>query len=129
MEPSDDQGSIGLPPGAHDLALDVDVLLVPRAIGALHQEVCLCKLLLDIATLELQAVEGLLSARGRELQNGLDGLVAHLDGGQRLAGGQSRRRCHDRYRLPDVLDEVRRQHGPFVIEELDAVRSRQIARR
>ena len=60
---------IGVEPGGHGLALDIDMLLQSRPVFPFNDEVSGCQGRLDVATFEIQGVERLLSVGRTQVQD------------------------------------------------------------
>ena len=127
--PRHHQRAVGLEPGGHRVALDVDVLLVAGPVGALHPHLGGGERRLDVALAELQLGERRPGARPGRLLQGQDRrqrCVVHLHRRrrpQRVEPGTGR---HQRHRLADVAHLAGGEDRPGVVEELNAVGARQV---
>ncbi len=122
------RGTIGLDPGDHPLALEIDVLLMAGAPLTRDHPVGESEPRFQAAAVHRDLIEGRQSRGLLHAEHGGKRLVDDLDGGESLAGGERRSRGHERDRLADVAHDVGGQDRPGVVEELDAVGTGEIGR-
>ena len=112
--------------GDHPLALDVDVLLEPGPVLPLDDQIGGGERRLDVAARKGELGERRQRRGVLERQHRRQRLVLDGHGGERLPGLDPGGGRHQRHRLTHVPDDAVGQDRPGVVDELHAVRPRQV---